>query len=165
MATSPSGSFQDQLGCLSHIRLRGKMGVGVIIRDAEGLVVASLCSTVPSITDPPTAEAIAAWKAAELCHALGLQRVILEGDALAIVQGLRQEAPSWCQYGLLLEDTRSILNSLPFWKVTHVRREANGAAHGLAQAALHQSLDCIWYNSCPDFIQSLVLAEQASSIF
>lgn len=137
----------------------GKMGVGVIIRDAEGLVLASLCSTLPSITNPTIAEAIAAWKAAELCHAMGLQRVILEGDALTIVQGLQQETPSWCQYGLLLEDTRSILHSLPFWKVTHVCREANGVAHGLAQAALHQSLDCIWYNSYPESIQSLVLAE------
>lgn len=116
------------------------MGVRVIIRDAEGLVLASLCSIVPFIMDPTIVEAIVAWKAVELCHALGLQRVIMEGDALAVAKGLRQEAPSWCQY---FEDTQSILNSLPFWKATHVCREANGAAHGLAQAALNQFLDCI----------------------
>ncbi|GLT53638.1 hypothetical protein SLA2020_268960 [Shorea laevis] len=92
----------------------GTMGVRVIIRNSEGLVLSSLCSTLSFITDPVIAEAVAAWKAANLCQALGFQRVILEGDALAIVQALQQTMPSWCKYGQIIADTRTILNSLPF---------------------------------------------------
>lgn len=39
-----------------------KMGVGVIARDERGLVVAFMCTTIPFITDPSIAEAVAAWK-------------------------------------------------------------------------------------------------------
>jgi hypothetical protein len=75
------------------------MEVGVIIKNSEGAVLASLCTTVPFISNPTIVEAIAAWKAANLCYDLGFQRVIMEGDALVVVQALQQNAPSWCQYG------------------------------------------------------------------
>jgi hypothetical protein len=80
------------------------MGVGVIVRDERGDVLATLCTTIPFVTDPTIAEAIAAWKAVELGCELGFQRVILEGDALEIVKALRQAEPSWSRYGQLIED-------------------------------------------------------------
>jgi hypothetical protein len=95
---------------------------------------------------------------------LGYQRIILEGDALEIVQALRNKDPSWSRYGQLIEDTKAKLNSLPFWTVSHVCRNANEPAHRLAQAAIHQSCEGVWLQNIPGFIQNLVLAEQDFSI-
>jgi hypothetical protein len=124
--------------------------------------LASLCATVPFISDPAIAEAYAAWKAAGLCCELGLQRIILEGDASVIVQALQQTDPSRSPYGQLIGDIQSMLNRLPFWQVSHVPRLVNGVAHRLAKAAITQSINCVWHHGYPDFIQEYVLAEQDS---
>jgi hypothetical protein len=137
------------------------MGVGVIALDEWGSVVASMCDIIPFITDPTIAEAVAASKAVVFCSEQCFQRIILEGDALEIVQGLRQEGPSWQRYGHLLEDSRARLNGLQFWQLNHVRRDANEVAHGLAKFALQQSHKLVWSGTCPNVVQASVLAEQA----
>lgn len=114
-----------------------KMGVGVIARDVEGLILASMYTTVPFITDPSVVEAVATWKAVVFCIEKGFQRIYLKGDALEIVQALRQEAPSWSQYGQLIEDTRVRLGSFHFWFLGYIRRDANEVAYCLAQAVVH----------------------------
>lgn len=91
-------------------RKTNRMGVGVVVRDEGGAVLAIKCTTVSSIGDPTIAEAVAAWKAVELCCELGAQRVILEGDALEVVQALRHEDPSWSRYSQLITDARIKLN-------------------------------------------------------
>lgn len=66
------------------------MRVGVIARDEQGFVVASKCTIVTFITDPTIVEVVAIWKTAEFCRDLQSTWVIMEGDALKIVQALRQ---------------------------------------------------------------------------
>jgi hypothetical protein len=68
-----------------------KMGVGVVVRDSDGAVVAMYCLTKGFITSPSTAEAVGAWAAVDLAQRLGLRRAIFEGDALEIVQALTHE--------------------------------------------------------------------------
>jgi hypothetical protein len=84
----------------------------VVARDARGSVVVAMCKTIPSIMDPTTAEAMAAWHAVDFSCVQGFQRLILEGDALAIVQSLRQQEPSWTRYGQFIEDSHVLLNGL-----------------------------------------------------
>jgi len=57
------------------------MGVGLIARDHTGQVRAPLCTHKPYVIDPTTAEALAARQGVELCHNLGFQSIVLEGDA------------------------------------------------------------------------------------
>jgi ribonuclease HI len=137
-----------------------KMGVGVIARDSTGQVLASMCTTMPFITDPTVAEAVAAWRAVQFCIEHDFQDIFLEGDALEIVQALHQDTPNRSRYGQLIEDTRDCLNSRHSWVVSHIRRGANEAAHRLAQAALHQSLDQSWLGCYPPFIHNIVLSEK-----
>lgn len=37
------------------------MGAGVVVRDADGIVVAALAKTIPFIVDPIVVESVAAW--------------------------------------------------------------------------------------------------------
>jgi hypothetical protein len=62
-------------------KAKNKIGLGVIVRDSTGMVVAMQCSTRDLLSDPAVAEALEAWTAANLSCSLGLQRIILEGDA------------------------------------------------------------------------------------
>jgi hypothetical protein len=49
--------------------------------------------------DPASAEALAAGKAAELCHRLGLEKVILEGDAVEVVAAFRCDGGGLGHFG------------------------------------------------------------------
>jgi hypothetical protein len=58
-----------------------RMGIGVIIRDEHGTVVAAWSKTCQGSVEPTTGEAIALFHAASLCRDLGFHEVIFEGDA------------------------------------------------------------------------------------
>jgi hypothetical protein len=55
------------------------------VRDHERGVLAMMCETMEHIQDPVIAEVLAARQAVELIQALGMHKLILEGDALKIV--------------------------------------------------------------------------------
>jgi hypothetical protein len=63
-----------------------KIGVGVVVRDESGTLLASF------------AEAVAPWKAVVFSSELGFPRVIFEGDALEVVNALKQDSSCWSRY-------------------------------------------------------------------
>jgi hypothetical protein len=52
------------------------------------------------------------------------------------------------------------INQMDSWTVQHVRREANTAAHQIAQYAATREEKQIWTSNHPNFICSTVLSEQ-----
>lgn len=68
---------------------------------------------------------------------LRLQHVILEGDALEVVQTLKSKRRSWSWYGQLIEYAKTVLDNMQSWYVGHIKREANLAAYHLTKAAMH----------------------------
>lgn len=79
-----------------------RLGVGVVVRDDRGVVVAARAKCVPSRTDPATTEALVVWEAARFCDSQGWQWVLIEGDAQSIVMA------GFAQEGALLESFRSL---------------------------------------------------------
>lgn len=139
-----------------------RMGVGAIVRNAEGLILASLCATVPYITDPSVVEVMMLWKTITLYRELDIQNLHIKGDALEIVWVLLLQDPCWSSYGHFVEDTRTLLNSFYSRYITHIHKEANEAAHRLANAAVHQSLNHVWRDSPLLFVYSIVFVQQSS---
>ena len=64
------------------------MGLGVVIRDHLGRLVATKSVTRPGGFEPAVAEALAALMAIQMSCELGLQQVCLEGDAKPIVDAV-----------------------------------------------------------------------------
>lgn len=92
----------------AYVASKGKrIGIGLIMRDHEGGVIAMLCETKAYVQDPAAVEAIAARRGAEFSADLGVRKVILEGDALQIVQALNQEGGGRGPYGMIFYTTRS----------------------------------------------------------
>lgn len=87
----PEGFFKLNWDASLDVK-RQQMGMEIVVRDHEGGVVASYCATKEFITDPTTAKALAAWRAVELSHHLGLLKIVLEGDYLEVVNGFKQES-------------------------------------------------------------------------
>ena len=67
-----------------------RAGIGVVIRNSEGLVLGSMSKLVPQAYSPLEIEAMAVTTALEFASDLGLQRAILETDSLVLVKALRE---------------------------------------------------------------------------
>ena len=66
-------------------------GVGVVIRDSYGEVLASCSEKISQAYEAEVIEALAAQKALSFAQELGFQNVILEGDALGLIQALKSQ--------------------------------------------------------------------------
>ena len=80
-----------------------RAGIGVIIRDYNGLVMASLSQAIPL----PLTVLETAARALEL----GLDSVILEGDCEILMMSLMEDSLCLASSGLLIQDVKVIAES------------------------------------------------------
>jgi hypothetical protein len=104
------------------------MGVGVILTDHVGDVIASFCTYKPTVMEPTTAEALVAWYATEICRKLGVKESILEGDAKEVVQALQRVGIWRGSYCMLVKEARINLQQQLEWQANHVFKEPNDTA-------------------------------------
>jgi hypothetical protein len=91
---------------------------------------------------------------------MGATNTLLEGDALTAVKELTSMDWNGSRHGHIVEDTRGLLQFFHEWRVNHVKREGNMAAHGLVREALLLIIDRVWLDVIPDCICDTVLREQ-----
>jgi ribonuclease HI len=129
--------------------VNGRLGIGIIVRNHNGLVIAARSRTKMGCLEPVAVEALAAFQAIEFSIELGLQDIILEGDALQVVNALNFSGRCLSRFGQIVADAQMIIASLSSWQIVHSPRETNFAAHGLARAAVKHVIDDIWLEDIP----------------
>ena len=138
----------------------GRVGIGVIARDSMGKVYAARSLTVGQIFSPVAAEAMAGVHAMLLGKDLNHSGVIIEGDAQQIVSEVNSRTPCMSNYGHLIEDIQDGIRSTSNISVIHTKREANYAAHGLAQFATTHVVDVLWTEEISPCIYGIVRREE-----
>ncbi|XP_042958203.1 uncharacterized protein LOC122293808 [Carya illinoinensis] len=88
-----------------------KIGVGVMIRNWEGRVVASLRSPKDYFPNPHLAESYGVLKAILLCKQLELTQVIFEGNAKQVVLTLNNLNQVESSTGMIMSDAKVLLGS------------------------------------------------------
>ena len=111
-------------------------GLRVMVRDNEGLVIATMATYVPQFLQAIEIEALAANKALEFAQEMGLSDVVLEGDS-SLMMAANSKYPSLASYGLLLQDTLSLSSVFSKLSYSHTKREGNTVAHNLAQLVIN----------------------------
>jgi hypothetical protein len=129
------------------------IGVGIVARDSEGKVIAVMCSSQRYISDSSVAEAFGARLCAEFGLFMGLRSVILEGDALEVVQELKRVNEDAGHLGNLIGEIRFLLRSFDCWSINHVKREGNKVAYTLAKFAISHPHNRVWFDSFPPVCQ------------
>ena len=135
-------------------KARKESGVGVIIHDANGLVVAALSKKFHAPLGPLEVEAKAFESGLQFAKDVGLREFILEGDSLNVVralQGLSLLSVSVMPiiYGIQssCHDVRKVLFS-------HVcSRQGNKPAHLLAKHAISIVDFMAWMEENPCFLE------------
>ena len=111
-------------------------GIGVVIKDDKGAVLASCSEKIPRAYKADEIEALVTMKALSFAFELGFWSAILEGDSLGLIQALKSEEQSLAPTGLLIEDVKMFANNYVRLLYSHIKRNGNRVAHNLAKNAL-----------------------------
>ena len=114
-------------------------GVGVVIRDNNGAVLASYSEKIHQTYKPDEVEVLATLKAVTFARESGFRNVILEGDSLRLITALKSTEGSLSPTSLLVDDVKRVAISFEQLLYSHVKRNGNRVAHSLAKNALRIS--------------------------
>ena len=101
-------------------------------------------------------ETLADIKAMDFGMHMGFMRVMMEGDALNIVNRIIRTTPNLSNIGLLVEEARTLMRRFQLCSTQCDRREANIVPHTLAQIALSLDNDLYWVDECPESVMALI---------
>jgi hypothetical protein len=61
--------------------------------------------------------------------------------------------------GQVMANIRTTLRAVPWWEMKHTLRDANQIAHVLAELAVKQSVNMVWFSNPSDYIRESLRAD------
>ncbi|KAK9991150.1 hypothetical protein SO802_026135 [Lithocarpus litseifolius] len=108
------------------------VGIGVMVRDHEGSVLAALSKCMPLPLGPLEAEAKAMDEAVSFTKDIGLQDVIFETDSTTILGALSDTSTALASIDNIKKGTHCSLQDFRRTQIQHIRRHGYRPAHILA---------------------------------
>ncbi|XP_023870562.1 uncharacterized protein LOC111983136 [Quercus suber] len=159
METPPPGMFKVNVdGATSGDG--NPSSIRVIIRDNRGETITALCMSLNGEYPSLETEVIALEKGFILAKQMELQQIMLETNALTVVQSLLA-GDKGGDLGHLLQGISDTLNSFSSWQIKHLKRDCNRVAHELAQLAKCTGIKQVWKGVSPPTVQHLIQLEKA----
>ena len=137
----------------------GTAGIGVVIRNETGLIMASLSQRIPMSTSVTEVEALAARRAMELALELGFDNVILEGDSEILLKTPKTGGSTLAHFGNLTADILFLTSHFSKVHLSFVRRQCNRLAHSLARCAFIIQQMSVWMEELPPDLMPVFLAD------
>ncbi|XP_048492305.1 uncharacterized protein LOC125493218 [Beta vulgaris subsp. vulgaris] len=156
----PTGVIK--VNCDASISEEGWVGLGVVARNSEGLVLFAATRRVRAWWPIEVAEGKALCFAIKLARNYGFHDVIFETDCLTIVNRLSRGAIYFSDLDAVLEDAIFLCRDFVSVHWSHVLRDGNAIAHHLARLVpfgVEQRWDC----HCPAEVSPYVLMDNLSS--
>ena len=135
-------------------------GVGAVIRNYNGVVMASCAEKLNQAYKEEEIEALAALKALQFAYGLGFQNAILEGGSLGLIKALKAEDHNLSPLGLLVEDVKLVANNFVSLSYSHIKRNGNSVTHNLAKHALRISDFQVWMEDVPTHVVSFLHSDE-----
>lgn len=105
-----------------------KSGIGVVIKDCSGSVLASCSKKIPHALTGSEAEALAAVTALSFATELGVNKAVLEGGSMEVILALTQTESTVSSIGPWIDDSKVLATDFVQLQYSHVRRECNRVA-------------------------------------
>uniref|UniRef100_A0A7N2L1L9 RNase H type-1 domain-containing protein n=1 Tax=Quercus lobata TaxID=97700 RepID=A0A7N2L1L9_QUELO len=135
------------------------IGIGVIICDHEGSVIAALSKHLPLPLGPLEAEAKVADEAVSFAWDVRVREVIFETNSKVVSNALRGTITPQVSVMDIIGGTLHRLQAFRRTQFQHVNQEANQVAHTLARHAKGISEFVTWIEESPPFLEPLVFRE------
>ena len=111
-------------------------GIGVVIRNGDGQVMASFSQQSPLPLTVIEVEALSTRKALILTQETSFTQVVLEGDSQTLITALKTGSHTLAHFGHIVQDIRYLAFSLSDVSYSHVRSQCNTIAYLLARRAI-----------------------------
>ncbi|XP_062020783.1 uncharacterized protein LOC133737191 [Rosa rugosa] len=131
-------------------------GLGVVVRDSMGDIVAGACCRCDDVTSPYMVEALAGRLACKIALQFHLTPIIVESDCLRLVQAVQAAGEDTSEIGRIVDDISLALTSMAGSFFCHVYRESNKIAHKLASSALVSGLQVSWSGIVPPALDEIL---------
>ena len=118
-----------------------------------------MSKSLPAQFSVEEVKAIALENGVLLALEMNLTDVIVESDSLSVVQSV-QRKEIYGALGHIIQGTLSAFSVFRSWKIQHLKKESNRAAHELAQLARASGVSQIWKGMDPPCIQFLLRQER-----
>ena len=128
---------------------RSLAGLGIIIRDESGLIIAALSQKIPLPSAVELVEALAARCALIFAQEISIFKVEVVGDSLKVIQALNNPKPNRTQMGHIICDIQRLGAGMQSCNFNHTRRGGNRLAHSLAKSAVLVADTDVWLEELP----------------
>ena len=133
-----------------------RIGLGVVVGDHQGQVLASLSENVPLPPSSDDVEALADARAINFAAELGFSSVIIEGDSEAIIKALKSNEESLATYGHMISAVRPAIDAFRNISFSHTRWQGNAIARNLVR---HVSGYLVWMEDIPPHVLDVLIAD------
>ena len=131
-------------------------GVGAVIRDEQGVMVAAMAEKIPLPYSVTAMEVLAAVKALRFARDIGLESFILKGDSKITIDALVGDNMEHAEFGNLIEEAKWLSSQFGEVSYSHVKRQGNYAAHNSARHARHVSEFTVWMEDVPPHLSTVI---------
>ncbi|KAF5475865.1 hypothetical protein F2P56_007627 [Juglans regia] len=135
-------------------------GIGAILRDCKGEVLMAVSKKEREVSDATGIKMLAIFRGLQLSVHLGIHHLVVESDALTLVEELQKSEPSMAFVGNVIKNTKELMHCFQSCEVRYVGRNCNEAAHKLARHAWNVSDISFWWGSFPNVIASVIWVER-----
>lgn len=132
--------------------------MGAIIRDSCGVVIAASCKYLQGQFLIAKVEAIAVEIGILLAQDMKILQVFIESNAKSTVNNINERFTGR-SLDNLYQGILSLLNCFTSWKIKHVKRKYNKAAHELARLARNEEASQVWVGVSPPIVQEVIQAD------
>ena len=133
-----------------------KAGIGVVVRDSQGWVLATLLEKVEGVQDAEVIEALAIRRAIRFAIETRFNCVIIESDSLLVVKTVQDTDEITCHIGSIIDDVKHLSKAMKSCEFHHTKREANQVAHTLARNAIHVDTEMAWLEEIPPCVFDVI---------
>ena len=111
------------------------VGIGVVVRNEHGEVVAALAEQIPTPDSIFTLETLAARRVVLFARDIGLHHVVFEGDSESSIHAISNRLLLHSSCGHIIHDILLFSRSFQSFSFSHVCRQGNALADALAKRA------------------------------
>jgi hypothetical protein len=97
--------------------------------------------------------------AVETNKEMGFHDIILEEDALQIVNAIKATCNNWSSFDHIIDDIKLELRQLQSWRIDHVKRDANTTTHTITKKTILCVIDRFWIKEISNCICRIISRE------
>lgn len=141
----------------AYVAATGKAGAGIIIRNHMGEVLLSSWRTIKNCGSAEEADqAVSCRDGIRLLVEWVKMPMILETDCANIGRAMVNTGDDRSPLWQVIREARAALSLIPEYRLQVARREANKAAHGLAQYARRTNQTVVWREHAPECVSVFI---------